>query len=357
VPAAACPTWVAWATSDRLLHELNCTSGAAYGPSRFSSPPTPPNYANVGSMTRGRYRFGALAAAVAFAALGACGGSTVAKRDAPPKVVVTDPVAKLAASADATTAARSAHLTATMTIDADVFPKPLTFALDGTTTLDGSRAEMQMDMSSLLSTMPGAAGRKIMVEMRLVDGVEYMKFGDLLAALGTGDTPPSFANVKWLKLDLSALQGAAAGGTSPNAYTQYLEYLRGASSGHVRTLGRVMVRGVRTTHYQADIDKAKLADRIAKLRAKLAPELRALVEKGLQGVADDMTIDVWIGDSDGLVHRLSMSVGMKLAGVDANMAITEDFSDFGVAVDVVAPPPAQVKSFSDLSGLARTTSA
>lgn len=188
---------------------------------------------------------------VAALALGACGGSGATLPKTAPTLVVRDPAQLIAASADATTNAKSARMTGDMTMD--VLGRKVSFTIDGTTAFDNSRADIKMDMSAMLGMIPGAPA-KLVVEARMVDGAMYMNFGDMMRAIAGGrELPPSLRAVKWLKIDVSKLTKGGAG-SSPSSFTQYLEYLRGVAKGGVQTVGSDTVRGVTTTHYTAAID-------------------------------------------------------------------------------------------------------
>ncbi len=286
-----------------------------------------------------------VAAAVAVAACG-----TTTQYHASPRIVVKDPTALIASSANSTAAATSARMTGEMTLSSDALPRDVTFGLDGVSSVDGRRGDLKMDMSSLLGVVPGARpGSSLVVEVRLVDGVEYMDFGTMFRALANGrPIPPSLATIKWLKLDFSKLTGGTGAlGSSPASFTQYLEYLQGV--GEVTTVGDDVVRGTPSTHYRAVVDRAKLR---AELRARGDSALGRLAEQGLDLFDGAMTFDVWIGDGDRLVHRIAFSLGMTVEGQAAHIAMTIDLYDFGVPVDVQPPPADQVRDFGALTSLA-----
>jgi hypothetical protein len=278
----------------------------------------------------------------------ACGTTT--QYQAPPRIVVKDPTELIASSADATDAAKTAQMSASMSIDMPLLPNPVQFTMDGPLALDGSRADLEMDMSSMLSMIPGAPA-SLVVEARVVDGVTYIDFGDFFGALAHGRAvPPALQGIKWLKVDVASAAGTPSG-TSPGSFTQYLQYLRGVAAG-VREIGGETIRGVATTHYQAQIDKSHLLDQLGKARDSLPSAEQKLLDQGLVGVDSDPTVDVWIGNGDHLVHRLMLALDMTAAGQSMHMNMSLDLYDFGVPVDVQAPPASQVRDLSDLSQLA-----
>src|SRR6185437_3199115 len=193
-------------------------------------------------------------------------------------------------------------------------------------------------------------------ETRMVDGVMYMKFPDSIGRLLGG------ANAgKWMKLDLSKLgsdaSGAALGQSDP---TQALAYLEKASD-DVKEVGHENVNGADATHYHATIDLGKSVD-----DAKVPPALRERVKAMWQrhgGTAPTIPADVWI-DGDGRLVRMITTVdtaamaGGALGASGASgfgaalpkVITTLNLSNFGEAVNVVAPPADQV---IDLKGLGR----
>jgi hypothetical protein len=288
---------------------------------------------------------------IAAAVLLAACGTTTQYRGSAPRVVVKDPTSLIVASADATDAAKTAHMSATMSIDTAALPNPLRFTMDGSLALDGSRADMQMDMSSMLSMLPDAPAN-LVVEARVVDGVTYIDFGGFFSKLAHGHPmPPALRGVKWLKVDLRGASGAP-NGTSPGSFTQYLQYLRGVAADGVHQLGSETIRGVATTHYKAEIDKSRLVDELAKARRSLPAAQQKLLDQGLVAVGDNPTVDVWIGNADHLVHRLMLQLDMTAAGQSLQMNMSLDLYDFGVPVDVHAPPASEVRDLSDLAQLA-----
>ena len=120
----------------------------------------------------------------------------------------------------------------------------------------------------------------------------------------------------WLKQTIDAAAGAdrfmpGPGGTSPDRLLKELI----KSSKKVENLGSQDVRGVTTTHYRAQLDATKL-------------------EIGANG--DEVAVDAWI-DQQGLPRRVRVPLGAEGAAV-------LDLFDFGVPVDVEAPPANEIVS-------------
>jgi hypothetical protein len=120
-----------------------------------------------------------------------------------------------------------------------------------------------------------------------------------------------------------------------------------AVSSDVTTVGPDTIRGVATTHYHALLDLGKAID-----QAKVPPSLRPSLKQALSlfGNESSIPVDIWV-DAASRVRRLTET--MNLPGVGA-FSTTIDLYDFGVPVNVVAPPADQVAplpSFGSLGGL------
>jgi hypothetical protein len=102
------------------------------------------------------------------------------------------------------------------------------------------------------------------------------------------------------------------GGTTPDRLLEDLI----ESSKEVEKLGSEEIRGVTTTHYRAQLDETKLG----------ADEDEAVA------------VDAWI-DEQGLPRRVRVP-----SGTDGETAAVADLFDFGVRVDVEAPPASEIVS-------------
>ena len=106
------------------------------------------------------------------------------------------------------------------------------------------------------------------------------------------------------------------------------------------TIGKEVVQGLTTTHYQATIDIEKFyRDRNAVLdETKFAALLKLYT--------GPLTVDAWV-DAKGLLRRIHETIPMKAAPLDLIM----EFSDFGTPVSISLPADADVV---DQSALAET---
>jgi hypothetical protein len=147
-----------------------------------------------------------------------------------------------------------------------------------------------------------------------------------------------------MKIDLGELtstdaEAANMGSTDARAM---LEQLR-AVSADARRVGSERVRGIATTHYAATIDP-ELAAQQAR---DAGNELGAQVIESQDGAA---TADVWIGDKDGYVRRISQTVPFNLVGGEGSqLTMTMDFFDFGITPDIALPPEDQVFDATELT--------
>ena len=257
----------------------------------------------------------------------------------------------VAGSADVTNAKKTARMNAVVVMSgsslAALGKDSLDIKMSGRMSMDGKVAEMSMDMGSIF---PTASGDKI--TMRMVDGVVYLDFKALIDANAGDrgeDIPDSMADLKWVKIDLAGA-ASGAGSSSPSSYTQYLEYLRGASKDGVKTVGKETIDGVVTTHFTAEIDTAAAKKQVEERLDEVDAAQAKLLTDGLKAVSqmDTIPMEVWI-DDDGVLRRMKMKLDMNLEGASVSMGMVVNFSDFGVDVsDIQAPPANEVTSMEDL---------
>ncbi len=135
--------------------------------------------------------------------------------------------------------------------------------------------------------------------------------------------------------------GDLANQAETNSPNQGLEYLKGLS-GDVQDLGREDVNGQPATHYRASIDYAKLLDKLPNASQQTRDALSKL---------GTVPADVWIDGQDRVV-KMHMTMDASAFGGGAGAAeVTMQLSDFGVPVDVQAPPADQTVDFSALGSL------
>lgn len=197
-----------------------------------------------------------------------------------------------------------------------------------------------MDMSAFAEA-GAAAGEEIPaefadlfgeMEIRVVDGIEYIKFPFFTMFLGS-ETP-------WISSPADGESDLAGDFTffEPGSPSDVLAELEGVDA-TVTEVGRETVNGVETTHYEVVFDTAAML-------ASASPEERAELEA--QGIFPDgeLPMDIWISD-DGLVIRYVMDVdGSAVAGSTEDqfqrMLLTFNLLDLNQPVDIVAPDPSEV---------------
>ena len=188
----------------------------------------------------------------------------------------------------------------------------------------------------------------VTMDMRMVGTKMYMRMPKELTG---GAGLPS--GKQWLGFDLGkSLEQAGLGGldfTQQQDPAQTLRLLRAASRG-VTEAGAAEVRGVDTTRYVGVMDFRKALEAgldqlgmSAAERKKARDAMKSMVDQLASG---SLPFEVFV-DKDGLVRRLKMDLTMKAEGEQVTMAMQMDYFDFGVAVDVEAPPASSVFDVTD----------
>jgi hypothetical protein len=128
------------------------------------------------------------------------------------------------------------------------------------------------------------------------------------------------------------------GGVSANP-VDLLSALTGMG-GKVTDMGPATVRGVAVTHYRAVVD-------LAKAEAHQRPQARAEFHSFVSAVGSaTLRVDVWV-DRQARVRRIAISLPRpQSSGLPAGFRISEtaDYYDFGIPVQVFAPPASEVLS-------------
>jgi hypothetical protein len=120
----------------------------------------------------------------------------------------------------------------------------------------------------------------------------------------------------------------------------YLDYLREDSE--PERVGEEQVRGVPTVHYRGEVD---MRSRI-RLSLETAGWKPANIERYLEELGETrQVIDVWV-DSEGRARRVVTTDGTT--STDAGWTTTTEYFDFGLEVDIQAPPAAEVLQSEEL---------
>lgn len=235
---------------------------------------------------------------------------------------------------------------------------------------DGNRNQ---SISMQFGEMTGPGGEGPGVEVRFVDGDQYLQFVVPEGMQGLlGDAMPE----GWFTLDPEAAAGlgipcpspvpggtpASGGCQLPNDHTFLIEHVTGAE-----IVGQDDLDGLAVTHVRFTVDAAALA----------AASVGAL--EGGDGAGDaipfggdfgpeELIFDVWI-DGDGLIRRLSLDLGAVMEELMGDPDETEsdsfgdalaamfditnvlNFYDYGADITIEAPPADEiVGDFGDMMG-------
>ena len=291
----------------------------------------------------------ALAALIALV-LAACGGGGGESASTTPD----GGTAVLASAADQTRSAGSSKVAFTLVTDLPkaIAEKPLTFTGSGEFDYENRTGAVTYDFSELFQSLGQNADDP--VEMRFIGDVFYMKFPLITNFLPTAGPWLEF-DLKTLSqeggIDLSQLQ--QLGQSDPS---QALDYLR--ATGSVETVGTEEIDGVETTHFKGTIELDKVVEQVP--AAQQEQVRKAIDQLKKQTGLTEIPTDVWV-DGDGLVRKMTFAYTAKVPvsgsdPQDASTTITMEFSDFGVDVNVEAPPADQVTDLADLNALAGGTS-
>jgi len=208
--------------------------------------------------------------------------------------------------------------------------------------------------------LPASAGLgNVQLHVVLNKTAIYIKLPPQLAGKIPGGKP-------WLYVNLDQI-GQAAGipgigsllssGSSLSDPGRYLTFLRASTQGSIKNLGEVTVNGIRTTHYQAEIDLSKLPSAVPAADRQAVQQLVTALER--KGAVHQFPIQAWI-DSSHLIRRIQMAFTEPLStGQSVAVALTENFLNYGQQPLPAIPSPSQsvnVLSLAHSSGSSSGTS-
>lgn len=167
----------------------------------------------------------------------------------------------------------------------------------------------------------------------------------------------------WLRIELGELPGMDAAQLEQFAQLDPADGLRllSAAIDEVETVGEEEIRGVTTTHHRLRLDLKRAAE-------NAPPEAQEYLGRqvGRLGV-ETLPLDVWL-DEEGRVRRQAYQIDLAGgglpppgvpsagpaagAGAPTGVRLAVDYYDFGVQVDVAAPPPDEVTSLAELEAAA-----
>jgi hypothetical protein len=292
-----------------------------------------------------RLRVGMVLVAGAALAAAACGGGGGSNSSTTTGATTTnssssDAKRLLAAAPQKVKNANSSKVSFSITVDSDKLSSPLTIPGSGEFDYSSKEGRLSMDYGSVLQAA-GQSGDGTM-EVLNKGTVYYIKWPLLTTSLHAKTPWLSFDSTKLDKItgiDTSSLRTVNQGDPS-----QTLVYLKAA--GTVDNQGTEDVDGTSTTKYHAVID----LDRIA----GLAPaDQRDAVKASVQSIESkygikELPMDVWM-DGQGLPRKLFYEISTKVQGQNVKTSLTMNLSDYGLDVNVQAPPASQVTDLAEIA--------
>lgn len=244
-------------------------------------------------------------AALALAlALTGCGDTATTSAD------VLTPQAVFAQVAAKTQAAGTSRFVLTTNVEAE--GETITIGGEGAFAADGSKG-------SLVFRVPSVGD----VEVRVLDGQAYLKLP---------------GQPGWLAAPLERLAGSAFGQSADP--TSALDQLEAASS-ELKETGTETTRGEECTAYTGVFDYQKAA-------AAATGPAKAQLEKSLTGLKDTTVPFTALVDAQGRMRKFTQQLTLDIGGQSGEAALVLEFFDFGLEIDVEAPPAAEVTRDSPL---------
>ncbi len=234
-----------------------------------------------------------------------------------------------AAVADAVNSALASH-SADFTVSGSGGAAGRDFTLTGSGAIDFTQNAMRMSITA-------SSGPEQVTEQAVyLNKVIYLNLGSAVGQVLPGKS--------WLSLDLGQLtQGGAAQslgtgsslGNDPAAALQAL-----AQDGNKATdLGSSTIGGVAVEGYAVHLDAAALKADIAK------EDLPSWMQDAVASVSNpNVDYKVYV-DGSGRLVRMTTNTTVTVNGLSVTEGFSMDFSDYGVDVNVAAPPASDVESF------------
>lgn len=242
--------------------------------------------------------------AIAVALTGCGDGSSSSTTDSvSPETVFSQVAAK-------TQAEGTSRFELTTTVEAE--GEKVTISGKGAFAADGSKG-------SLVFTVPSVGD----VEVRVLAGQAYLRFP---------------GQPGWLSAPLEKLAGSAFGQSADP--TSALDQLAQAAS-ELKETGKETTRGAECTVYTGVFDYEKAA-------AASTGATKAQLEKSLSALKDTTVPFTALIDGEGRMRTFTQQLTIEQGGQAADADLVLEFYDFGLALDVEAPPAAEVTKNSPL---------
>lgn len=222
---------------------------------------------------------------------------------------------------DSTMADGTAHLTFNLTGGAG----GATINATGTGQIDFTQNALQMDLSMV------AGGQSIDLQAVYLGGTVYEGLPQI-AQIEPGKS--------WVSLDLASITSPAgiggSGALSVQGNPAQMLRMLTEQGNFATSIGSSTIGGVSVQGYDVTISADKIRTELAAADIPVDIGIKALDYK------------VYI-DSQGLLRRTTISMGVSAQGVTVTMNESLDFTDYGTPVDVTAPPADQVVSFQQFA--------
>jgi hypothetical protein len=216
-----------------------------------------------------------------------------------------------------------------------------TFSLSGTGAIDFGQNALQMSLK--ISGGP----EQITEQAIYLNKTIYLNLGNEVGQVLPGKS--------WLSLDLSQLtQGSAAkslgnGGSLGGDPAAALQVL--AQNGNKATdLGSSTINGVSVEGYAVQVDPAVIKADLARAN------LPAWLQEAVKSVRNpNVTYKVYV-DGSGQLAPMTTDTTETVSGMAVNGGVTMDFTNYGAAVNVTAPPAGEVATFQSFLQAAQSLS-
>ena len=243
--------------------------------------------------------------------------------------------AVLDAAARLTVAAGTARTESTATLSGvSGLPGPVTLTATGAVDFTGRKAVSTVDLSSLLSGTEADDEVRSLVTVFL-QGTVLVRSPMLTSLLGV-DTP-------WMRIDRATASTTGTGadlgrlmqvpGSDGSAL---VGLLLGVVPGSVHELGQEKVRDETATHFRATVDFRAAVERAGALTdGDRFEQFTAALG------AQDLALDAFV-DGEGRLRRLAFEHELPAETGGGLQHVEVDLFDFGIPVDITAPPDDQV---------------
>jgi hypothetical protein len=227
-------------------------------------------------------------------------------------------------------------------------PDEVNVTVTGATDLAASKTTIDLDLTEVMSLLPGGADAGESTIRAVIDGE------DAYINLGAMGAPYGIDGSKWIKTTLdevNAAVGGVSGSGSPSATNpaSFTDLFRGVDADEdVEVQGREEVRGEQVTHLIAN---ANVAAAIAAAPAEQKDAVEA--QFGALGV-DEVPLHVWLGD-DGIPRRLELIAERGQFASLQGVGMTVVIEPYDVGKPVTVEVPAEDDLVPPLAGAPATT--